>query len=452
MRTLRAACCFLLASLALGAEARAQFRLSPPGRGLPFSVRPRTDARPPTVSELLLDEFLQWELRLSDEQVDRLEAVEAEVQRGHREEADRLARLRDENIEAVQALWQRRERETRKAVQNILTPPQWERVRQIETQALGPAAFAEPAVQQELRLTDEQKEAVEKVLAEAERDQRAARRASRAGGGLAAPFGGRDAEEEAKREQAQASQALKKLQEQLTPEQKKRWAALVGEPCKALPKLGRFAPLRLSAYDTRGLSAEDIAGGLQDELKLSAEQANRIRDLPAVIGKGHAEEEGQLHKKQLEQQKEQADLEARQAAEMAKAMLAALKPEQRRRLEQIRVQSLGLGAWDDAAVQKALQLTDEQKSAIGKIRDEARANVSEVMRQVRRDARALGGDFRKMQRLRERKMAAAYRAVLDRAVAVLTPEQRKRWRELTGEPVRLRVELELPGFRGLAAP
>lgn len=344
MRNLPAACCLLLASLALGAgTARAQFRLSPPGRGLPFSVHLRTEARPPTVSELLLDEFLQWELRLTDEQIDRLEAVEAEVRRGHQGEADRLAQLRDENVEAVQALWRQTERETRKAVQNILTPPQWERVRQIETQVLGPAAFADPAVQQELRLTDEQKEAVDKVLSEAEKAQRAGRRASRAGGGLGAPFGGRDAEEEAKREQAQSGQVLKKLEDQLTPEQKKRWAALVGKPCKALPKLTRFAsrPLRLGAFDTRVLSAEDIADELQDELKLSAEQATRIRDLPAVIGKGHAEEEGQLRKKQQEQQKAQAALEARQADEMAKAMLAALKPEQRRRPEQIRLQRPG---------------------------------------------------------------------------------------------------------------
>jgi hypothetical protein len=64
------------------------------------------------------------------------------------------------------------------------------------------------------------------------------------------------------------------------------------------------------------------------------------------------------------------------------------------------------------------------------------------MMQVSRDARDLGGDVRKRRRLRERITAAASRAVLDRAMAVLTPEQLKHWRLLTGEPVRLRVEYD----------
>ncbi len=454
MRKRLAACCLLVAALALDAgPACAQFRLSLPSDR---PVRPwsRTEARPPSVSEMLLNPFLQWELRLTDEQIDRLEAVEAEVQRGHREEAERLARLREESSGAGMALFRQIQRETRKALPNILTPPQWERVRQIEAQLQGPSAFTDPAVQQELRLTYEQKEAIDKVLAEAEKAQRAGRRASRFGGGLDAPFGGPNGEEEAKRKLEQSGQVLKKLEEQLTPEQKKRWAALVGEPCKALPKVRPFwSPrLRWGLFDDRGLSADEIADKLQDELKLSEEQATRVRDLPEVIRKGHAAEARQLHDKQQEQQKEQTALEARQAAEMAKAMTAVLKPEQQRRLEQIRVQSLGLGAWDDPAVRKALKLTDKQMESIRRIREAAKANVRDMMMQVSRDAGDFGRDIRKQLRIRERKTAAAYRAVLDRMVAVLTPEQRKRWRELTGEPVRLRVDFEFQGFPGRLGP
>jgi hypothetical protein len=46
-------------------------------------------------------------------------------------------------------------------------------------------------------------------------------------------------------------------------------------------------------------------------------------------------------------------------------------------------------------------------------------------------------------RLRERATTVAYRALQERLAAVLTPEQQRRWRELTGEPVRFRVEIDI---------
>jgi hypothetical protein len=181
-------------------------------------------------------------------------------------------------------------------------------------------------------------------------------------------------------------------------------------------------------------------------LKLSEEQAARIGNLPGVISEGHKEEWKQLRKQVEEREKAQAALEARQTAEMAKAMTAVLKPEQRRRLEQIQLQTLGLAAWDDPAAQKALKLTDQQKSSIKAVRDEAKVNADDLMMKAMTEAaRAAGGDYQRRQRLQERQAAAAYRAVTERMVALLTPEQRKLWRELTGPPVRLRVDFAPPG-------
>jgi Spy/CpxP family protein refolding chaperone len=142
----------------------------------------------------------------------------------------------------------------------------------------------------------------------------------------------------------------------------------------------------------------------------------------------------------LELQKPRAAVEARQEAEIARAMTDVLTPEQRRRLEQIQVQALGPAAWDDAAVQKALNLTDEQKAAIKKLRDEARAKFREQRTAARGGPPPRVTPERKALRLREREWAAGYRALQDRIVALLTPEQQKRWRELTGAPVRFRVE------------
>jgi hypothetical protein len=452
MRALPAACCLLIASLALGADAaRAQFRLSLPSEGRRSRPWSRTEDRPPTLSEMLLNEMLQWELKLTDEQIDKLEDTESTVKQRHQEEADRLTRLRREAVDASLALSRKMEREQREVMRNILTPVQRDRVRQVEIQLAGPAAFFDPDVQRALRLTGEQTEAMQKVLSEANNSyMEESRRALRAAAPAAAPFpapGGGAAREKRLKELSQ--RAIQKLEAQLTAEQKKQWARLVGGPCAAVEKwnrgaFGRLAlvvsSFRRSQQPIDTLGPDEVAEKLKDELKLSEEQATRIGNLPEVIAGGHNDERKQIRKQEEEQEKAQAALEARQAGEMAKAMTAVLKPEQQHRLEQVRLQLLGLAAWDDPAVRKALKLTEEQRVAFQKISGEAKANLTEMMMRARRGAGGFGGDIQKRQRLQQRRTAAAYRGVMDRTVAQLTPEQQKQWRELTGPPVRLHVE------------
>ncbi len=453
MRTLPAACC-LLAGLALDAgAARAQFQLSPPRQGLDYRLRFREDDRPPTVAQLLLDELVQWELKLTDEQVDRLEAVEAKVRQRHREEAERLTRSFNETSEAELALHRREQREQREALRNLLSFAQVGRLEQVETQLRGPAAFDDPAVQQQLQLSAPQKEAVAKVLRAGEqayRDeyQRAVRASGPGPAGAAPP--GRDMEAQARRVLPVAQQTVRKLEALLNDEQKERWARVRGQPCEALPARDRADFVRFffnSPHDARpvpALSARQVATDLRDDLKLTPEQAARIAKLPEVIREGHKEERGQLRKKREELEQARLALEARQAEQMAKDMRDALTPEQRRRLEQVRLQSLGLAVWDDPAVQKALKLTDGQKAAINKVRTEAKDNAGDMMRQAQEEAyRESGATSPRMQQLRERKAATAYRAVQARAVAVLSPEQQKQWRELIGPPFRLRVDFPL---------
>lgn len=462
MRTLPTACCLLIALALDAGAARAQFRLSPPGRDRPFTrplrLRFLTDNRPPTASELLLNELLQWELKLSDEQIDRLEDIEAEVQQRQQAEAERLTRSGNEALRAQISLNRKMGREQREVAQSVLTPPQRARLRQIEIQLAGPAALADPAVRQALQLTGPQIEAVEKALTdirntyheESSRRRRAAAPAA-AGGSALRRRPSADLTEHVKE---LSQQAIKKLEAQFTADQKKRWAALVGEPSPAVQKwewrltrahavMGPFGP---DEPPIPPVGPREIVEHLRDELKLSEDQASRIGDLPNVIAKGHEEESNEIEKRQREQGQARTALGARQASELDKALPAVLTPQQRRRLEQIQLQLRGLAAWNDPAVEKDLKLTDDQKAAIKKVRAEAQTKASEVIRQGSR--RAFGGDrgdFRKQQRLRERQAAAAYRAALEGAEAVLTPEQQKRWHELTGPPVRLRVNF---GGRG----
>jgi hypothetical protein len=457
MRTLPAACCLLVA-LALGAgTARAQFRLSPPGRDRPFRSLLPWDDRTPAVSKLLLNELLQWELKLTDEQIDRLEDIEEEAQQRQQAEAGRLTRSRQELLQAQVALHRKMGREQREVTQSILSPPQRDRLRQIEIQLAGPAALADPAVRQALRLTDPQVEAVEKALTDIgnsyreESRQRPRARAPAAAGGAAPRRPSADLTQRVKK---LSQQALKKLEAQLSADQKKRWAALEGEPSPAVQKwewdLSRafavMGPFGTDRAPVPPLDPEEMVAQLRDELKLSEEQATRLGNLPKVIAEGHKDEQKQIKKQEEEQVKAQTALEGRQATELDKALPVVLMPQQRRRLEQIQLQLRGLAAWDDPAVQKALKLTDEQKAALKKARAEAQTKASEVIRQsLPGRFGGAGGDARQRRRQRERQAAAAYRAAQERAVAVLTPEQQKQWRELTGPAVRLRVDFELQG-------
>lgn len=467
MRSALTATFALIAALSLAdGAAWGQYRMAPPGRDGPNRpFRPRYNRRPagyvPTVPELLLNDFLQLELKLSDEQVWQIEDIDHEAER--RPALEQRRRPSYENSMALEALRRKIEQETHQAMLGALAPAQRERVRQLEVQLAGPAAFAVPAVQEELQLTTEQKEAVEKNLEVAQRDYHD-EYAGRGRPDNSPPA----AEARRKRFQELSRRALAKQEALLSAEQKKRWAALAGGPCQALERLDKYGPRCLQRsfgpdrerHTVPRLGAAEVAEHLRDELKLTDEQATRIARLPAEIGTAHREEALKLRNRGQELRQAQAAVEARQEAEMARAMTNVLTPEQRQRFEQIKVQVLGPAAWDDPAVRKALKLTDEQKAAINK----ARAEAWEAVRRPRPAApRGPAAPVRsgpaspKELRLYERQLAAGYRALQDRIVALLTPEQQKRWRELTGPPVRFRVERDpfgggRSGGRGRAGP
>jgi hypothetical protein len=96
---------------------------------------------------------------------------------------------------------------------------------------------------------------------------------------------------------------------------------------------------------------------------------------------------------------------------LEKALNEVLQAEQQRRLQQLLLQQRGTRALMETQIAESLKLTAEQLERIGTIqRDVRRAGHSVVV------GRVDGKEVR------------------DRAVNVLTPEQRAKWKELTGEP------------------
>ena len=155
---------------------------------------------------------------------------------------------------------------------------------------------------------------------------------------------------------------------------------------------------------------------VQDELKLTKEQTEKIDTFAEMQWKKAQE----LHK--MEGDKSKAEFE-----EMGKANRKfahdALKPEQHKRLVQISMQVAGLIWILDPKVSKEINLTDAQKTKILDLHKTAHHEVVEVMHASDKSKRM-------------EKMDELNKAHAKQLMAVLTDEQKTKWKEMAGEPFK----------------
>jgi hypothetical protein len=142
------------------------------------------------------------------------------------------------------------------------------------------------------------------------------------------------------------------------------------------------------------------AKSVQEELKLSEDDAKKIGDELGKLGRDLKPEE--------------------RAEKTAKILSDNLKPDQVKRLHQIMWQRGGLGtAVNNADVQTALKLDDKQKEKIKTIQEDSAKARRDLLQG------GGGGDNReKMQELRKK--------TDEDLNAVLTDDQKKAWKDLLG--------------------
>jgi Spy/CpxP family protein refolding chaperone len=167
------------------------------------------------------------------------------------------------------------------------------------------------------------------------------------------------------------------------------------------------------------LANEDV----QTELKLTDEQKEKVKAFAPAQG-----QRGQRQPGQPRGNRGQANPEAAKAAETF--VKETLTPDQRHRFQQIRYQVMGVAAFNDEEVQKELKLTDEQKT---KFKDlaEAQAKARAELFQGGRPAAGAGQELAQKQQA----MAKEYG---EKAQGILTEDQKKAWKDLTGAPFELR--------------
>jgi len=112
-----------------------------------------------------------------------------------------------------------------------------------------------------------------------------------------------------------------------------------------------------------------------------------------------------------------------------KTVKETVSEKQYKRLKQISHQLQGIAMFQDESVQKALKLTDDQKDKLKEINKDLDKEVAELFP---RGSKPAADAFTKMQSLRK--------DALTSATKLLDDTQKKEIKELTGEPLELKME------------
>jgi Spy/CpxP family protein refolding chaperone len=190
---------------------------------------------------------------------------------------------------------------------------------------------------------------------------------------------------------------------------------------------------------------------VQKELKLSEDQIQKVKEAVDGIRSKHQEERTALRSLQGDERQEKSqELNKRVAEETKQALAGILSAEQSKRLKEITLQQEGARAFNGEEVQKALKLTDDQKDKIKTINEDAAKDMRELFPQGGRRGGGGGGAPPDPAVMKERmtKVAALRKENLEKVTSVLTDDQKKAWKDMTGAPFEVKFEAPQGGRRG----
>jgi Spy/CpxP family protein refolding chaperone len=175
---------------------------------------------------LLRQESVQKELKLTPEQINKVEDLSENIREKFREVFEAPEEERGKKMQELR-------KENEKAVAQILKPEQVKRLKQISYQRQGSRAFTDTDVAKALQLTDEQQKKIREINEEAGRKMRE----------LFQPGMPPDDETRQKITELQKASA-DRIMKLLTEAQKTKWKELQGEPFKGEIRFGPPGPPR----------------------------------------------------------------------------------------------------------------------------------------------------------------------------------------------------------------
>jgi hypothetical protein len=166
---------------------------------------------------------------------------------------------------------------------------------------------------------------------------------------------------------------------------------------------------------------------VQKELKIEKDQADKVKEAVAKVTDKFKDDVAKIADlPQDERGAKRTALNKTITEETYKSIEDVLKPDQIKRLKQIELQQAAISgrAFTREDVVTALKLTDEQKEKIKTINADSAKELT--------DLRANGGN-----RTNREKIAAVQKETGEKLQGVLTDDQKKTWKEMTGEAFTL---------------
>jgi hypothetical protein len=193
--------------------------------------------RTPPATSLLGEALVRSDLALTPEQVAKVGGVPAAAAAAHKELTDKLAAAESAHKDRDAAAKKALRIDEEKALVALVSADQARRYRQIVVQRLGLIAFEAPPVLAALKLSDDDKAALDR-LRTAEAETLAKATAALEAEASKAPTRERTKAQEAARKQAEELRgaALAKVVATLPAPAQKRWADLVGPPFAYVPE------------------------------------------------------------------------------------------------------------------------------------------------------------------------------------------------------------------------
>lgn len=179
---------------------------------------------------------------------------------------------------------------------------------------------------------------------------------------------------------------------------------------------------------------------VQKELKMDKDQADKATEAVKKVREKHADDFSKLRDvPQDERRAKMQELGKEVNEETLKAVGEVLKPEQLTRLKQIELQRASFAAFTRPDVQEALKLTTEQKEKVKTITDEANKDIR-ALRGAGGQGRGQGGaggagrgQGRGGFGANNEKITAIRKEADGKIVALLTDDQKKTWKGMTGD-------------------
>jgi len=170
------------------------------------------------------------------------------------------------------------------------------------------------------------------------------------------------------------------------------------------------------------------AENVQKDLKLSAEQIGKIDATLRSVQEKHRDDFAALGDLEpQERMPKMISLNKAVTEDLKKGL--SMTAEQAKRYDQISLQQRGLMAFADPTVVEKLKLTQDQRSQIREIASAGGAGRGGLAALKNASAEEKKDAFRKMRETQRENMK--------KVMAVLSDDQKKDWKELTGEPIEI---------------